>query len=79
MMDETQKNLMMYREDDWEAEVEVIEDNSDEKWESYKLKVIRTLRESQMYKPTPDGYIFECAHNKKCGGTYSGQWSLSES
>jgi len=74
-----QRRVRTYREDDWKAEVEVLEDNSDSQWERYKLKVIRTLRESRIYKPTPDGTIFDVERNKKYNGAYSGMWSLSES
>ena len=67
---------MIYREDDWKAEVEILEDNSDEKFSRYKLKVIKTLRASNLYKPTKDGTIFCVDVDKSCGHQ-CGMWSLS--
>ena len=69
---------MIYREDDWKAEVEVLEDNSNDKYERYKLKVVKTLRDSRMYKPTPDGEEFEVEKQKNPGGHSNGEWHLSE-
>lgn len=67
---------MIYREDDWKAEVEVLEDNSDDTWDKFKLKVVRTIRKSAIYKPTEDCAVFEVSKMKNvcCGG----MWSLSE-
>lgn len=67
---------MIYREDDWKAEVEVLEDTSDDEWERYKLKVVKTLRESRMYKSTPDGEIFSVEQKKGIG--FSGMWHLTK-
>ena len=67
---------MIYHEDDWIAEVEVVKDLSDDEWEKFELKVIRTLRESKIFKPTPDGTIFECCCKKKYPGM--GGWSLRD-
>lgn len=64
----------VYREDDWVAEVEILEDNSTDEAESYKVKVIGTIQQSKMYKPTPDGHIFEPYKLRK--GTWGGNWSL---
>ena len=49
---------MRYYEDDWIAEVEVVKDKSNEEYISYDLKVIKTIQESNIYKPTPNGTIF---------------------
>lgn len=68
---------MIYREDDWKAKVEVLEDNSDDKWMKYKLKVIKTIRSSRIYKTPKDGHIFEIVHLKDAGW-YGGRWHLSE-
>lgn len=68
--------MKVYREDDWKAEVEILKDESDEKWDRYTLKVLRTLRESKMYSPVHDGTIFTVDHLK--GVAFGGMWSLSE-
>jgi hypothetical protein len=65
-----------FREDGWVAEVEVLEDTSDTEWERYKLKVIRTLRDSAIVKTPPDGEIFDVCSRKNCG-CCSGLWHLS--
>jgi len=53
-----------YREDDWKALVEIVEDQCDDEWIKYKLKVIETLHKSRMYKPVEDGHIFEVTCRK---------------
>lgn len=68
--------MNIYCEDDWKAEVEILEDNSDAEWARYKLKVIKTLRESRMYKPTPDGEIFSVDQKKGIG--FPGMWHLTK-
>ena len=68
---------MIYREDDWKAEVEVIEDKSDDQVYCYKLKVIRTLRSSNIFNHTPDGTLFDCSQQRDAGA-YSGMWILSQ-
>ena len=35
-----------------------MKDKSDDDFISYDLKVIRTIQESKIYKPTPDGEVF---------------------
>lgn len=65
----------IYREDDWKAIVQVLEDNSDEEWKRFKLRVIRTLAESRIYNPTADGEEFEVSHLRN-GGSFSGMWRL---
>lgn len=67
---------MIYREDDWIAEVEIVKDMSNNKWRRFELKVIRTIRPSRIFKPTPDGTIFVCDEKKKYQGM--GGWSLRE-
>lgn len=73
-MSETGKRGV-YREDDWKAIVEVLEDTSDNEWKRYKLKVVRTLVESRIYNPTPDGEEFDVCHLRS-GGSFSGMWHL---
>lgn len=67
---------MIYREDDWEAEVEVLENNSNDEWFKYKLKVIRTLRETGRYIPTSDGHIFSVSKRKRIDNFGFYMWSL---
>jgi len=67
---------MIYREDDWTAEVEILEDNSNKVWLSYRLKVVKTLVESRMYKPPPDGHVFTADKRRDCEGLRI--WTLSE-
>lgn len=68
--------MKIYREDGWKAEVEVLKDESDDKWYRYTLKVIRTIRPSQIYKPTPDGEVFSVDQMK--GVSFGGMWTLSD-
>lgn len=68
--------MLIYREDGWVAEVETVKDLSDKVWEKYELKVIRTIQESRIFKPVPDGTVFECCSRRDCKGM-SG-WSLGE-
>jgi len=67
---------MVFTEDDFIAEVEVLEDNSDEEWKKYKLKVLRTIRPSAIYKTIPDGHIFEVSLRKRIA--FGGMWNLEE-
>ena len=69
--------IKIFREEGWKAQVEVLEDNSDEKWESYKLKVIQTLLDSRIVKTLPDGEIFNVSALKN-SGICCGMWSLSD-
>lgn len=59
---------MRYSEDDWVAEVEIVADKSDDEFISYDLKVIKTIQESRIYKPTPNGTIFNCCIRKDYPG-----------
>ena len=68
---------MTYREDDWVAEVEVVENNSDEQWDKFKLKVVKTIQPSQIYKPTKDGTVFDVSARKNAG-CCGGMWSLDD-
>ena len=68
--------MKIYREDDWIAEVEIVKDLSDGVWTKFKLKVIRTIQKSRIFKPTPDGTIFECSVRKEC--PCMGGWSLDD-
>jgi hypothetical protein len=68
--------IKVYREDDWVAFVEVLEDTSDKEWERYKLKVIKTIKETNIYKPILEGTEF-CVEAKK-GYFYGGMWTLRD-
>ena len=69
--------MAIYSEDDWKAEVKILENTSDTEWERYKLEVIKTIQESKIYKPTPDGEIFNVDQNRK--GAWGGMWVLDAS
>ncbi len=58
--------MAIYKEDDWIAEVKVLENNSTNDWERYKLEVVNTIQESKIYKPTPNGYVFNVEQTKMC-------------
>jgi len=68
--------MKIYHEDDWIAEVEVVKDLSDKEWIKFELKVIRTIRKSKIFKPVPDGTIFECSVKRKYPNM--GGWSLRD-
>lgn len=57
----------IYQEEDWIAEVEIAQDNSNNLIEKYELKVIKTIQESRIYKATPDGEMFKVWQDKKSG------------
>lgn len=52
------RETVLYFEDDWCAEVEILSDDSDGEWERYRLRVVRTLVESRLYSAVPDGTVF---------------------
>ena len=62
------KPRYLYYEDDWIAEVEIVRNMSTDKALSYELKVIRTVQESKIYKPTEDGTIFNFYENRDAKG-----------
>lgn len=66
---------MIYREDDWKAEVEILEDSSDKEWARYKLKVVKILRESVL-NGIQEGEEFDVSHKK--GAVFCGMWTLRE-
>ena len=66
--------MMVYSEEDWKAEVEVVRNDSDEEWDRFTLKVIRTLQPSRIYKSTPDGTVFSVVQRK--GFAFGGMWTL---
>jgi hypothetical protein len=70
------KRTGIYRESGWVARVEILEDNSDEKWTRYKLKVIDTIREPTMFKTPGSGMEFEVERNKEYSSYLC--WSLDE-
>lgn len=50
----------IYQEDDWVAEVEIVEDRSTPVLEDYTLRVVRSYQ-SQVYGPVEDGTQFDCS------------------
>jgi hypothetical protein len=48
----------IYREMGWVAEVEILEDNSNSEWKRYKLKVIKTICDSDIVKSPVGGTEF---------------------
>ena len=48
----------MFNEEGWLAKVEILEDNSNEEWEKYKLKVIETIENFGYFKTPENGYEF---------------------
>ena len=73
-----QKGYMngIYSEDGWEAVVDILEDTSDKGWDRYKLKVIRTIRESPIFKTPEDGSVFSVDQLKGC--CFGGMWHLEK-
>lgn len=67
-------NTKIYREDDWIAEVEILEDTSDEDFERYTLKVKRTVRPSRLFRNLPEGSSFGAAKPRSFAAI--GLWTL---
>jgi len=59
--------MITYYEDDWAAEVQILNDTSDTKFERYKLKVVKTIESSEIFKLAEDGHIFDVEQRKDCG------------
>lgn len=55
----------IYEEMGWVAEVNILEDNSNEEWEKFKLEVVKTLQMSPIAGAQPDGHIFEVSAQRK--------------
>ena len=53
-----------YTESGWQAEVEILEDNSDSTKHSYTLKVIKTCTDGR-YGRLPDGHVFKVFADKR--------------
>ncbi len=51
-----------YYEDDWVAEVQILDDTSDNEFERYKLKVV-----SKMFVTPENGHIFDVEQKHDCG------------
>ena len=54
----------VYTEEDYKVLVEVLEDSSDEEWERFELKAIKTLRHSKIFKPIEDGEVWSVSSNR---------------
>lgn len=63
-----EKRTAIYTEDDWKAEVEIVEDNSDSEWARFTLKVVRTINPSRIYSAPKDGAIFSVSCKRGCEG-----------
>jgi hypothetical protein len=68
---------LIYHEDGFVGTVLVEQDNSNDEWLKYKLKVLEVLRESRMFGSIPVGESFEVLR-KLNTGSYSGMWYLEE-
>jgi hypothetical protein len=65
----------IYKEDDWMALVEILEDLSDDEFDRFKLKVVRTIRPSKIFKPVPNGTEFQVEQRKDSPGIC---WSMRD-
>ncbi len=63
-----------YHEDGEVDRVEILENNSDSKWERYVLRVKEVVRQSRLVKPSEVGETFSC--EKMRGVSMSGLWHL---
>lgn len=57
-------NQRIYREEDWIAKVEIVEDSSDDEWYRYKLRVLGTVISSRFFKTPEDGHVFDVCFKK---------------
>ena len=71
------EDMAVYHEDGWVAEVEIVSDTSDAKWDRKTLRVVRTLRNNSILKTPPDGKVFDVEKRKNVGG-FPGLWYLDE-
>jgi hypothetical protein len=70
----SEKEIRVYRERDWAAQVEVLEDLSDEQFESYRLRLIKTLTAQLCIEDfPPSGAVFVC---KRSRNEIETLWSL---
>lgn len=71
--------MWSYREDDWIAEVEINENFSDRYHEAYSLKTIKTVQESSLHEPRPDGFTFTCWKERNTAPIYTpALWQLEK-
>jgi hypothetical protein len=57
--------IMRYTEDDWEALVEVVHDNSTADEERYTLKVVENLKNSNVFREVEVGTVFDVSKARK--------------
>ncbi len=57
-MSEEAKRTGIYREDGWVAKVEILEGNSDDEWERYRLKVLETIENYSLFRSPANGTEF---------------------
>ncbi|MBX2997990.1 MAG: hypothetical protein KF893_05720 [Caldilineaceae bacterium] len=63
--------MWLYKEDDWIAEVDILDDLSDRHREAYTLKVMKTIQESSLRQTRPVGEIFTCWKERNANPIYS--------
>ncbi len=66
----------IYYEDGWAAKVEILDNKSDEKWERYTLRVIKTIQESSIVISPEDNGIFSC--ERIIDNNYPKCWTLRD-
>lgn len=68
--------MAIYTEDDFEYEVEILEDTSNEKQEEYKLKITKIIKQSEIYKESHVGDVFDVFQVRE--GAWGGMWFLEK-
>ena len=70
-----EKKTGIYKEEGWEAEVEILSDTSTEATLEYSFKVIKTLRESHVFTSPEDGAVIDVMQRTD-SGAWGGMWEL---
>lgn len=61
----------VYTEDDWIAEIKILDNESDAEWHKFRVQVVKTIQESSVYKPTKNGHIFHADRRRDYGGCWA--------
>ena len=69
------EKIKIYREMGWAAKVKILEDNSNDEYEKFKLQVLETICESKICVPVENGTIFDII-GVKSGCNFC--WSLND-
>jgi hypothetical protein len=69
--------VALFREDGMRAVVNVLENNSDEKFDRFKLEVVKVEQSSSMFKDPEIGEVFSVEQSNE--GVWGGMWSLDAS